>query len=224
MPAPAYVGAGAIAQGRGALTVTWPAGHRPRDLALLILQGSGQDDNADVNGWSQVSGSPLVDVASKSGSKFQLLWKRATSSGEPALALPDLGDHTIACIALFRGGSPGGSPFSAVTTAIKTSSSGTITLPALTTAVPDTLVVGLASRPNDSANASFSLSNPGLTAFSEHLDTGTTHGNGGGFGLWIGIREVPGAVPGTSGNQNPSTTNCCFSLAIPPDRRVSRCG
>jgi hypothetical protein len=224
MPAPAYVGAGAIAQGRGALTVTWPAGHRPRDLALLILQGSGQDDNADVNGWSQVSGSPLVDVASNSGSKFQLLWKRASSSSEPAVALPDLGDHTIACIALFRGGPPGGTPFSAVTTAIKTSGSGTTTLPALTTAVPDTLVVGLASRPNDSANESFSLSNPALTAFSEHLDTGTTHGNGGGFGMWSGIREVPGAVAGSSGSQNPSTTNCCFSLAIPPDRRVSRCG
>ena len=224
MPAPAYVGAGAIAQGRGALTVTWPAGHRPRDLALLILQGSGQDDTADQNGWSHVDGSPLVDVGGKSGSTFQLLWKRASSSSEPSLALPDLGDHTIACIALFRGGPPGGSPFSAVTTAIKTGSSGTTTLPALTTAVPDTLVVGLASRPNDSANASFSLSNAALAAFSEHLDTGTTHGNGGGFGMWSGIREVPGTVPGSSGSQNPSTTNCCFSLAIPPERRISRCG
>ena len=224
MPAPAYVGAGAIAQGRGALTVTWPAGHRPRDLALLILQGSGQDDTADLNGWSHVDGSPLEDVGGKSGSTFQLLWKRASSSAEPALALPDLGDHTIACIALFRGGPPGGSPFSLVTTAIKCSGSGTTTLPALTTSVPDTLVVGLASRPNDSANASFSLSNAALTELTEQLDVGTTQGNGGGFGMWTGTRVTPGVVAGSSGSQNPSTTNCCFSLAIPPDRRVSRCG
>lgn len=224
MPAPAYVGAGAIAQGRDALNVAWPAGHRPRDLALLIIQGSGQDATANLSGWSQVSGSPLVDVATNAGSKFQLLWRRASSSAEADAALPDLGDHTIACIAVFRGGPPGGTPFSAVTIAIKTSGSGTTTLPALTTAVPDTLVVGLASRPNDSANASFSLSNAALTELIEQLDVGTTQGNGGGFGLWTGIRLAPGVVPGSSGSQNPSTTNCCFSLAIPPDRRVSRCG
>ena len=63
MPAPIYVGTGAIAQGRDALNVAWPSGHRPRDLALLIIQGSGQDVTANLSGWSHVSGSPLVDVA-----------------------------------------------------------------------------------------------------------------------------------------------------------------
>ena len=157
------------------------------------------------------------------GSKFQLLWRRATTSAEADAALPDLGDHTIACIGVFRGVPPGGTPFSAVTTAIKSSGSGTTTLPSLTTTVPDTLVVGLASRPNDSANASFSLTNAALTELIEQLDTGTTQGNGGGFGLWTGVRVTPSAVPGSSGSQNPSTTNCCFSLAIPPERRVSHC-
>ena len=224
MPAPTYVGAGLIAQGRDALNVAWPAGHRPRDLALLIIQGSGQDATANLSGWSHVSGSPLVDVATNAGSKFQLLWRRATTSAEADAALPDLGDHTIACIVVIRGGDLGASPFTAVTTAIKSSGSGTTTLPSLTTTVPDTLVVGLASRPNDSANASFSLTNAALTDLIEQLDTGTTQGNGGGFGLWTGIRVTPGAVPGSSGSQNPSTTNCCISLAIAPERRVSRCG
>lgn len=224
MPAPTYVGAGAIAQGRDALNVAWPAGHRPRDLALLIIQGSGQDATANLSGWAHVSGSPLVDVATNAGSKFQLLWRRASSSTEADAALPDLGDHTIACIVVIRGGDLGASPFTAVTTAIKSSGSGTTTLPAITTTVPDTLVVGLASRPNDSANASFSLSNPDLTAFSEQLDTGTTQGNGGGFGLWTGVRATPGTVAGSSGSQNPSTTNCCISLAVAPERRVSRTG
>ncbi len=224
MPAPAYVGAGVIAQGRAPLSVAWPPGHRPRDLGLLVVECSGGDATANLAGWSHVSGSPLVDVASDAGSKFQLLWRRATSSAEPSVALPDLGDHALACIVVIRGAPAGGSPFSAVTTAIKTSASGTTSLPAITTSAPNTLVLGLASRPNDSANASFSLSNPALTGFVEHLDIGTTQGDGGGFGVWSGIRATPGVVPGSSGSQTPATTNCCISLAIPPGRRVSRCG
>lgn len=226
MSAPSYVGAGAIAQGAGAVSVAWPAGHRPRDLGLLVIECSGLDDTANPEGWSHVAGSPLVDVASTAGSKFQVLWKRATSSAEAAVALPDLGDHTLACIAVFLGGPAGGDPFSAVTTSIKATASLTAGSPAITTAVPNSMVIGLISRPNDSASAIFSVSNLALSAFTERFEAGTTQGNGGGFGLWTGIRAVAGAGGGTGsgGFQSTSTTNCSYSLALPPERRISRIG
>jgi hypothetical protein len=224
MAVPVYVGAGAIAQAQNAVSVAWPAGHRPRDLALLLIECSGLDATANPSGWSHVAGSPLVDVASTAGSKFQLLWKRATSSAEAAVSLPDLGDHTLACITVLRGGPPGGDPFSAVTTLLKTSASGFASTPAIVTTVPNTLVVSLISRPNDSATAIFSLTNVDLTAVVERFDTGTTQGDGGGFALWSATRAVPGSVGVSGGFQNTVTTNCAYTLAMPPERRVTRIG
>lgn len=226
MSAPSYVGVGAIAQAQNAVSVSWPSGHRPRDLGLLVIECSGLDDTANPEGWTHVAGSPLVDVASTAGSKFQVLWKRASSSAEAAVALPDLGDHTLACIAVFRGGPAGGDPFSAVTTSIKATASLTAGTPALTTTVPNTLVIGLISRPNDSGSAIFSVRHLALSAFAERFEAGTTQGNGGGFGLWTGIRATPGSGGGTGsgGFQSTSTTNCSYSLALPPERRITRIG
>lgn len=226
MAAPVYVGAGAIAQGVDGVSVAWPAGHRLRDLGLLVIECSGLDSTANPSGWSHVPGSPLVDGASVAGSTFQVLWKRAGSSAEVAVVLPNLGDHTLACIAVFRGGPAGGEPFSAVTTAIKAAASGFAGTPAITTTVPNTLVIGLISRPNDSASAAFSVTNLALSGMTERLDVGTSLGDGGGFGLWTGVRTTPGIGGGTGsgGFQTVSTTNCSYALALPPERRITRIG
>jgi hypothetical protein len=204
--------------------VSWPSGHRARDLGLLVIECSGLDATANPSGWSHVAGSPLVDVASTAGSKFQVLWKRASSSAEAAVALPDLGDHTLACIAVFRGGPAGGEPFSAVTTSLKSNASGFAGTPAITTAAANTLVLGLISRPNDSASAIFSVTNVALSSMVERFEVGTTQGDGGGFGLWSGLRVTPGEVGGSGGFQSLLTTNCCYSLALPPERRITRIG
>lgn len=175
MSASVYVGVSAISRGTTTASVAWPAGHRPRDLALLLIECSSLHSTAKPRGWSHVAGSPLVEVASAAGSKFQLLWKRASSSAEAALSLPDLGDHTVACIAVFRGGPLGGNPFSVVSTLLKSSASCFASTPAIV----------------------------------------TTQGDGGGFGLWTGLRAVPAAVGVSGGFQNTVTTNCAYTLALP---------
>lgn len=226
MTAPLFLAAGPVVSDSRRLTVTWPAGHRPRDLGLLILETAAGDATVTLTGWTHVAGSPLVDVTGGGGSKFQLLWKHASSNAEPEVSIPDGGDHSLACIAVFRGGPPGGLPFSAVATSSKTTASTLATLPAVAVSVPNTLVLLLCSRPNDNNSTSTygEPVNAALTQLVKRLEGGSSQGNGGGFALFTGLMQSPGPVPATTVSQAVSTTNACFSLALPPMRRLARTG
>lgn len=226
MSAPLFLAAGPVVSDSRKLTVTWPAGHRARDVGLLILETGAGDATAALTGWTHVAGSPLVDVTGGGGSKFQLLWKLATSDAEPELSIPDGGDHSLGCIAVFRGGPLGGLPFSAVATATKTSASTLATLPAVAVSVPNTLVLLLCSRPNDNNSTSVygEPVNAALSQLVKRLEGGSSQGNGGGFALFTGLMTTPGLVPATTVSQTVSTTNACFSLALPPMRRFARTG
>ena len=226
MSAPLFLAAGPVVSDNNRLTVTWPAGHRARDLALLIVETAAGDATVTPSGWSHLAGSPLVDVATTAGSRFQLLWRQAASGSEPAVSLPNAGDHCIACIAVLRGGPLGGEPFSAVATAIKSSPSALVTLPPVEVSVPNTLVLLLCSRPNDS-NSTTTFGDPinaALTQLSKRVEAGSSSGNGGGFALFSGVMQAAGTVPATTVSQTVSTTNACFSLALPPMRRLIRTG
>lgn len=226
MSAPLFLAAGPVVSDSRRLTVAWPAGHRSRDLGLLILETAAGDDTALLSGWTHVAGSPLVDVTGGAGSKFQLLWKHAGSDAEPEVSIPDGGDHGLACIAVFRGGPLGGLPFSAVATATKTSASTLATLPSVAVSVPNTLVLLLCSRPNDNNSTSVygEPVNGALMQLAKRLEGGSSQGNGGGFALFTGLMPSPGSVPATTVSQTVSTTNACFSLALPPMRRFARTG
>jgi hypothetical protein len=224
MSAPQFLAAGPVVSDSRKLTVAWPAGHRARDLGLLIVETGAGDDTVTLTGWTHVVGSPLVDVSGGSGSKFQLLWKQAVTDSEPQVSIPDGGDHGLACIAVFRGGPLGGLPFSAVATATKTSASTLATLPSVGVSVPNTLVLLLCSRPNDNNSTSVygEPVNGSLTQLAKRLEGGSSQGNGGGFALFTGLMAAPGSVPATTVSQTVSTTNACFSLALPPMRRFAR--
>lgn len=226
MSAPLFLTAGAVVSDSRKLNVAWPGGHRSRDLGLLILETAAGDATVNPAGWSHVAGSPLVDVTGGAGSKFQLLWKQAASDAEPDVSVPDGGDHSLACIAVFRGGPLGGLPFSAVATATKPSASTLATLPPVGVSVPNTLVLLLCSRPNDNNSTStYGVPvNGALTQLVKRLEGGSSQGNGGGFALFTGLMTTPGPVPATTVSQIVSTTNACFSLALPPMRRFARTG
>jgi hypothetical protein len=226
MAAPVFLAAGPVVTDNRRLTVAWPAGHRARDLGLLILETAAGDATVNLSGWTHVSGSPLVDVTGGAGSKFQILWKVASGVTEPAVSIADGGDHGLACIALFRGGPLGGQPFTAVGTAIKVSASAMATLPSVAVSVPNSLVLLLCSRPNDS-NSTTTFGDPinaVLTQLGKRVEAGSISGNGGGFALFTGVMTTPGMVPATTVSQTVSTTNTCFSLALPPMRRLIRTG
>jgi hypothetical protein len=227
MAAPSWVGAGPQAAGRGAVSVAWPAGHQRGDVALLVIESGDTDGTAKPVGWTPVAGSPVtVAPSTGAGSKLQLLWKRAASAAEPAVALPDLGDHTVACIAVVRGCTNAGSPIHGTATSSKPLATTAVTLPGLTTTAAECLLVLVASRAHD-ANSTTVFSNPGnptLMDLVERQETGTNQGHGGGFVIGTGRKVTPGPTGTTAMEMTVSTANACLTVALAPPRRVLHLG
>ena len=95
MATPAFQAVGTQVAGTAAITVAWPT-HLANDIGLLVIEKSGNDTTINItnpSGWAQVPGSPVVNVASTAGSKLQVWWKRAASSSETSVSVPDGGDH-----------------------------------------------------------------------------------------------------------------------------------
>lgn len=226
MATPLWVGAGGQVQGTGALSVAWPAGHQAGDLGLLVIESSGNAATLALAGWSPVPLSPVVDVPTAAGSKLQVLWKRATGSTEPAVALPDPGDHAVARLAVLRGCSSQGHPIHAAASSSKTTASTAVTLPEVTTTVAECLVVLVASRANDANGTTTfnSPANPALSGLVERLEAGTNQGNGGGFVIGTGEKTTAGATGTTAMTMTVSTTNACLTLAVARQRRVIHSG
>ncbi|MDW8469721.1 MAG: hypothetical protein RML56_12855 [Burkholderiales bacterium] len=83
--------------------------------------------------------------------------------------------------------------------------------------MPNTLVVQAVARADDFAGAAFSgQTNANLASLTERSDAGTTAGNGGGIGIWDGIKYVPGATGDTTANLVNSTRNAFLTIALRP--------
>jgi hypothetical protein len=163
-----------------------------------------------------ITGSPVTDVATTAGSKLQVWWKRAASAAETSVAVPDSGDHQVAAIFTFRGCIPTGNPWNVATTGTKTTASTTATVPSLTTTVPDTLVVAVVGRPDDSASTTHfgTLTNANLTGIGAGGEAGTTSGHGGGFCVEYGTFAGVGSTGTSTLSKTASTTDTYMALAL----------
>lgn len=213
---PTFQAAGTQGSGTAGFSVSWPA-HQTNDVAVLVIESSGADSSlTPPSGWSAVPGSPVTDVATTAGSRLTVWWKRATSASEAAVAIPDGGDHQVARIFTFRGCVPYGNPWDVVTTGTKTTASTTATVPSITTSLFGTRVVMIVGRPNDDASVThFGVpTNANLTSIVECGEAGTTDGNGGGFVVATGIRQLRGAIGTSTLTKTASTTDTYMVLAL----------
>ena len=227
MAIPQLVAESAQVSGASALTVPWPAGHAAGDVGILIVETGGEGTTLSITapaGWATVTGSPVTGVATTAGSKLQVFWRRATSSAETSVTVPDSGDHQLARLVVFNGCSPTGNPWDVVVTGNKTTASSSITFPALTTTVAETTVVFIATRPNDGASVtSFgALTNATLTnQNASGSESGTTAGHGGGFVYFTGEKTTAGAVGSSTTTVTPSSTNAYMVIALRGDPSVT---
>lgn len=213
---PTFVDVGAQDNGTGALSVSWPA-HQTNDIALLLIERSGSDTAPAISGWSELSGSPVIDVTNSNGSSLQVLWRRAVSGAEAAVSVPDGGNHQVARIWVFRGCIASGTPFEASTTGTKPAASTTATIPAVTTTSAVTLVVGIASTPRDFPQDQFtSPVNANLEELTLRGQAQTNAGDGGGYALVTGVKRGPGSSGTTTLSMNNSDTNAYVALALAP--------
>ena len=219
-----YQAVGTLQSGAGALTVTWPT-HLANDIGVLVVETDGAGANmATPASWNLLAG-PITDVASAAGSKLYAFWRRATSAAMGSVAVPDSGDHQIARIYTFRGALVSASPIDVSTTSTKTTASTTVTIPAVTTTVANTLVVWAVSRPNDTAlTTHFPVATfAGLTGVAEAAEAGSTQGNGGGFTVQYGTESTAGSTgTGTISPLAVSTTNSIIVFALKEAPIVTR--
>jgi len=214
--APTFQAAGAAVSGIGSVTPAWPA-HAVDDVALLFCESAGGQavTLSTPNGFAAVASSPQSTTAGPSGgTRVTVFWARATSTSMPAPVVADPGDHVYCRILTYRGVIDSGNPWDVTGGGVDVLNSVTVT--GVTTTVSNTRVVQAVSRDNDSAAAAFSAqTNPTLTGITERSDAGTTSGNGGGIGIWDGVKATAGATGNTTATVTPSI-NAFLTVALRP--------
>ena len=218
--APSFVAAGtAIAGTTGALTVVWPTLAIAGDLGILVHKTSGGSASISApSGWAAFTGSPVVDIADATGSKLSVFWRFAQSNAEANVTTTGVADHSLARIYVFRGIRPSIAPGRAITTDTKVVASPNITWPSISTLAHNSRVLYIASRPDDSAatNVFTFFTNANLINTAALGEAGTTNGNGGGWGVFWGTKETPGAAGTATANLSVSVTNSMMVLGLEP--------
>ena len=216
--APEFIGAGSVASGTSGTNMSWPSSYRANDLAVLVIEASGGDSTITPSGWTHMTGSPVVDVADATGSKLMVFWRFAASENEGSASIADPGDHFVGRMFIFRGVRQDVVPGRANATDTKTVASSSVTWPAITTISPNSLVLCIASRPDDSSSATVfsAFTNANLTSVAEAGEAGTVSGDGGGFVLNYGTRAAVGSTGTSSGSMSASLTNALMTVALEP--------
>jgi len=99
---------------------------------------------------------------------------------------------------------------------VKASASTAMSLPAATTTIGNTLIVGIAARDISGAGAIASgEANANLTSLTERMDSGTVDGNGGGLIVYTGVKAAPGSTGNTTATVT-STINAYMTVALKP--------
>lgn len=198
---PVWVGAGADRRATsGTVSVPWPDGHQAGDLGLLICETSNQSVSPPA-GWERAPGMMIgAGTAGANGSVgLEVHWKRATSAAEPAVSVPNPGNHILARICCWRGVVATGSPFDVSATQIIDPATTAITVPSATTTQPQCLAVLLVTQGTDHDSEQFpaGLTNANLTSLTRRATSNTLLGTGGGIMVNDGVMVAAGAT-GTS--------------------------
>ena len=134
----------------------------------------------------------------------------------PTVATPS--DHAYAHLITYRGVINTGNPWDVTGGGIKTTASTTVSLTSVTTTVPDTLIVQVASRPQRLGTGPIfsAQTNASLTGIAERSDGGTDQGQGGGFAVWDGVKATAGATGATTATMSTALTNAFLTIALMP--------
>lgn len=202
----------------GFLTRTFnpPASYELNDIMIFMAETSGDSTvYPTMTGWNLIGSAPVIDLATTSGSKFYVWWRRITSTREPSWSLP-VEDHITASVFLIRNADPDQSPIAAFTTTSTTTPSTSFSAPGLALNVPLTRVFVLAANPSDSSSTTrySSLVNASLTSLTEHFEYASSSNNGGGLVAVSGKRLKSGVVNATTMTKNFSSTDTIITVAF----------
>lgn len=215
MASPAFQAVGTAANGIGAVSPAWPT-HATDDVALLFVESCGGEPVtlSTPAGFTAISNSPVATGTGTAGTQLSVFWCRATSSSMSAPTVADPGDHVYAVIVTYRNCAKGVTPIDVTATGTNAANSTSITFPSLTTSHDDELIVYAGTKDLDSAAAFMSAeANTNLTGVTERFDAGTTSGNGGGIGIWTGLKATAGST-GTGSATVTNSLSAFMSIAL----------
>jgi hypothetical protein len=219
---PKFKAAGALVQGTIGVTPTWPT-YAINDLALLFVETRGNEPVTFVNsqGFSPVF-TPQTRTGAATGTQLSVFWARAGITPMIAPSIADPGDHVIAQILTYSGVITTGNPWDDTNGSTKTPSSTSLSAPAVTTTVTDTLIVQAASRATypSSSDSGFTVNtNTALTSLTPRVDVKTSSGDKGGFAVWDGGKATIGDT-GTTTATVESSINAMITIALKPPPAV----
>jgi len=220
---PAYVAAGSVSSGAGAITPALPAGIATNDILLLFLETANQAisiSNQNGGTWTQVTNSPQSygTAGASNATRLTVFWSRYNGTqGAPTTS--DSGNHQLGRTIAIRGATTSGSPWDVTAGGTESTADTSGAIPGATTTVVNTLVVAAiaTSLPDANGTANFSAwTNANLTSVAERTDNTVTAGNGGGLGIATGVKATAGAYTTTSVTCGTATTKAMMSIAIKP--------
>jgi hypothetical protein len=149
---------------------------------------------------------------------MQVFWQRISTASPANVTVPAASDHIVAGIYIFRNARVSEDPGRAITTATKTTASPNISWPSIDVLAHNSMVLYIASRPDDLTYTTFFqfFANPSLTGVAACGEAGTTSGNGGGYGVFRGVKAEPGATGTATANLSAIVTNAMMVLALEP--------
>jgi hypothetical protein len=197
-------------------TFSPPTNYQLNDIIIFVAETTGEATTyPSLTGWNLLAGCPIVDVASSTGSKLYVWWRRVQSTLEPSWALPVF-DHVVYASFLIRNAVSTGDPISVSTTNSSASNTTTVTIPSVT--IPQRLnkVFICAADPVDSSSLTrySNITNSGLLNITEHFESGGALGNGGGFVVGSGSRLQSGTIASTTITKATSSTFTAIVFAV----------
>jgi hypothetical protein len=223
---PTVRGVGAFQGSAGSITHTIGGATVPDvDDLILIFLGSANQAFTPVSGYLEVPSSPQsAGTAAAAGAVRLTIFYKFSNGTETTYVTGDSGNHNTVASMIIRGvdkvnpfndnagntaAAPGGvAPF-------------IITCPAVTTTVPECMIINAIVTDYD-ANSTAVFSNPtnaNLTDITEHIDGSTNQQQGGGIGVFTGLKDTVGSTGTTSVTQIASEETARITLALSPLRR-----
>lgn len=221
---PTIVGVGAYQGAAGSITHTIGGTSgisEPGDLILIFLESANEAYTAPAGGgYIAAPQSPIGFGAAAAANSTRLtIFYKFSNGAETTYVTGDSGDHNSVGSMVIRGVDKV-NPFN-VSAANTAGPATALTLPAVTTTVPETMIVlAVATDLDLGSTAIFSaLTNANLTSLTERIDGSTAQQDGGGLGVFTGLKATAGTTGTTAVTQSASEETARITLALSPLRR-----
>jgi hypothetical protein len=200
---PRFIAAGTAASGTGAVTPGAPAGIVDDDLLILVIEGEGEDANADSaptgGDWTAIDGSTGSVANDTAGSAWDtrctVYYHVYDSASPPSYSVPDAGEHTLAQVLAFRNVDTT-TPIGNTQSSSADDSNTSVSITGVTTGAANAGVLVVFTNGDDVTASGWTNSN--LVSIDELTDESTTSGSDGSIHAAFGLKATAGATGATT--------------------------